>query len=113
MPGPVNSRLAAGPNNLLAGGACLVRDAQDVLDAMLGPGVRRIERSGPALEPAQRAVLEALELGAETCDAVATELGLSGGEAAARLADLESLGYVSCSMVGVYTRTNLKPPSDI
>ena len=29
------------PNNLLAGGACVVRDAQDVLDAMLGPGARR------------------------------------------------------------------------
>src|SRR4029077_16910832 len=49
VPGPIGSPLPAGPNNLLAGGACLVRDAQDVLDAMLGPGVRRIERAGPAL----------------------------------------------------------------
>lgn len=113
VPGPVASRLSAGPNNLLAGGACLVRDAQDVLDAMLGPGVRRIERAGPALKPAQRAVLEALESGGESCDAVATELGLAAGEVAAALADLESLGYVSCSLVGVYTRTNLKSPSDI
>ena len=40
VPGPVNSRASAGPNDLLAGGACLVRDAQDVLDAMLGAGVR-------------------------------------------------------------------------
>jgi len=110
VPGPVSSRLSAGPNNLLAGGACLVRDAQDVLDAMLGPGVRRIERGGPALEPAQRSVLEALELGAETCDAVATDLELAGGEVAAALADLEALGYVTCSMVGVYTRTNMRPP---
>jgi DNA processing protein len=110
VPGPVGSRLSAGPNNLLAGGACLVRDAQDVLDAMLGPGVRRIERAGPALEPAQRSVLEALELGAETCDAVANDLEFAGGEVAAALADLESLGYVNCSMVGVYTRTNLQPP---
>jgi DNA processing protein len=113
VPGPVSSRLSAGPNNLLMGGACLVRDAQDVLDAMLGPGVRRIERAGPALEPAQRSVLEALELGAETCDAVATELELAGGEVAAALADLESLGYVNCSLVGAYTRTNLQPPSGI
>jgi DNA processing protein len=113
VPGPVASRLSAGPNNLLAGGACLVRDAQDVLDAMLGPGVRRIERSGAALEPAQCAVLEALELGAETCDAVATDLGLAGSEVAAALADLESLGYVSCSLMGVYVRTNLQPPSGI
>jgi DNA processing protein len=113
VPGPIGSRLSAGPNNLLAGGACLVRDAQDVLDAMLGPGVRRIERAGPRLDPAQQAVLEALELGAETCDVVATDLQLAGGEAAATLADLEALGYVSCSMVGVYTRTTLQPPSDI
>jgi DNA processing protein len=113
VPGPVGSRLSAGPNSLLAGGACVVRDAQDVLDAMLGPGVRKIERAGPELDRAQHAVLEALELGAETCDAVAAELKLSGGDAAATLADLESLGYVNCSLVGVYTRTALKPPSDI
>jgi DNA processing protein len=43
VPGPVTSRASAGPNNLLAGGACVVRDAQDVLDALLGPGARRIE----------------------------------------------------------------------
>jgi DNA processing protein len=109
VPGPIGSRLSAGPNNLLAGGACLVRDAQDVLDAMLGPGVRRIERAGPRLDPAQQAVLEALELGAETCDGVASGLRLSGGEVAVTLADLESLGYVSCSLVGVYTRTSLQP----
>jgi DNA processing protein len=113
VPGPVGSRLSAGPNNLLAGGACLVRDAQDVLDAMLGPGARRIERAGPSLGPVQQAVLEALELGAQTCDAVAVDLRLAGGEVAAALADLESLGYVTCSLVGVYTRTALQPPSGI
>lgn len=113
VPGPVGSRLSVAPNNLLAGGACLVRDAQDVLDAMLGPGTRRIERAGPPIDPAQQAVLEALELGAETCDAVAAGLHLSGAEASAALAGLESLGYLSCSLVGVYSRTTLQPPSDI
>jgi DNA processing protein len=113
VPGPVGSRLSAGPNNLLAGGACLVRDAQDILDAMLGPGARRIERAGPRLDTPREAVLEALERGAATCDAIATDLGLSGGEVAARLADLESLGYLTCSLVGVYSRTTLQPPSDI
>ena len=54
VPGPVTSRASAGPNNLLAGGACVIRDAQDVLDAMLGPGKRTIERSGPVLEPSPR-----------------------------------------------------------
>jgi DNA processing protein len=113
VPGPVGSRLSAGPNNLLAGGACLVRDAQDVLDAMLGPGARRIERAGPPLDPVQAAALEAVELGAETCDAIAADLGLGGAEAAAALAGLESLGYVNCSLVGVYSRTTLRPPADI
>jgi len=113
VPGPVGSRLSVAPNNLLAGGACLVRDAQDVLDAMLGPGARRIERSGPELDDAQREALEALELGFETCDAIAAELGLSGPEAATALAGLESLGYVNCSLVGVYTRTALQPPREL
>jgi DNA processing protein len=113
VPGPVGSRLSAGPNNLLAGGACLVRGAQDVLDSMLGPGVHRVERIGPKLDSTQRAALGAIERGAETCDAVATALDLPGGEAAVALAGLEALGYVNCSLVGVYTRTTLKPPFDI
>jgi len=110
VPGPVTSRVSAGPNNLLAGGACVVRDAQDVLDAMLGAGTRSAKRVGPAVEPAHRLVLEALERGAGTCDAIATDLDLSGAEVAAALARLEALGYVSCSVVGVYTRTLLAPP---
>ena len=110
MPGPVGSRLSAGPNNLLAGGACVVRDAQDVLDAMLGPGARTLERSGPPLEPALQGVLEAVERGEETCDGVAAALDLSGPDAAAALATLESIGYVSCSLVGVYLRTTQTAP---
>jgi DNA processing protein len=113
VPGPVGSRLSAGPHNLLAGGACLVRGAQDVLDAMLGPGARRLERTGPPLGPLPRAVLEALELGAETSDAIAAELSLSAAETAAALADLEAAGYLTCSLVGVYSRTTLKPSADI
>ncbi|HEX3609722.1 MAG TPA: DNA-processing protein DprA [Solirubrobacterales bacterium] len=107
VPGPVNSRGSAGTNELLAGGACLVRDAQDVLDAMLGPGVRKAERTGPELEPELLSVLGAVEGGAETCDAIAAQLDLSGAEAASALATLEALGYVSCSMVGIYSRTLL------
>ncbi|HEY7455717.1 MAG TPA: DNA-processing protein DprA, partial [Solirubrobacterales bacterium] len=88
VPGPVGSRLSAGPNGLLAGGACLVRDAQDVLDAMLGPGARTARAAGPPLEPPQRAVLAAIEGGSGTCDAIASDLDLSGGEVAAALAGL-------------------------
>ena len=111
VPGPVNSRVSAGPNNLLAGGACLVRDAQDVLDAMLGPGVSRSERVGPPIGPAAADALAAVELGRDTCDAVAAALDVSGGEAAAALADLEALGYVTCSLLGTDSRTLLRAPA--
>jgi DNA processing protein len=110
VPGPVTSRGAAGTNDLLAGGACLVREAQDVLDAMLGPGVRRAEQVGPPIEVELREVLVAVERGEETCDAVAVSLDLTGGEAASALATLEALGYLSCSLIGAYSRTLLAVP---
>lgn len=111
VPGPVSSRVSAGTNDLLAGGACLVRSGQDVLDAMLGAGVRSVERVGAGLDPRLRGVLAALERGAETSDAIAAALDLNGAEAAAALATLEALGYVSCSLLGVYSRTLLAPPA--
>jgi DNA processing protein len=92
VPGPVNSRLSTGPNDLLAGGACLVREAQDVLDAMLGPGVRRACPSGPRLNHTQREVLKALNQGAQDADEIASDIGLSDEEATVNLATLEALG---------------------
>jgi DNA processing protein len=111
VPGPVTSRVSAGPNELLAGGACVVRDAQDVLDAMLGAGSRRIERCGLPLDDTLAAVLAAVEAGGGTGDAVAAGLGVSAADAATALSRLELLGYVSCSAMGVYSRTLLAPPS--
>lgn len=111
VPGPVTSRASAGPNDLLAAGAHVIRGAQDVLDAMLGPGQRCIERRGPSLDPRLEAVLAAVEAGATTCDAVATGAGLSGPIAAAALSRLELLGYLECSNVGAYSRTLLPSPT--
>jgi DNA processing protein len=107
VPGPVTSRASAGPNNLLAGGACLVRDAQDVLDAMLGAGATRLDRGGPTLDQRLADVLVAVEAGESSCDGVAAALGLSGPDAAAALARLELLGYLTCSTMGLYSRTLL------
>jgi DNA processing protein len=107
VPGPVTSRASAGPNGLLASGAHVIRDAQDVLDAMLGPGRRQLDRGGPSMEPQLEAVLTAVEAGESTCDAVAAATGLSGPAAAAALARLELLGYLTCSSVGIYSRTLL------
>jgi DNA processing protein len=112
VPGPVGSRLSVAPNNLLAGGACLVRDAQDVLDAMLGPGVRRIERSGPRLSHTQRTVLRAVVEGAESDKEVAADIGLSAEHARVCLVTLERLGYLTCSAVSRYTLTSLEPPTE-
>lgn len=105
VPGPVTSRASEGPNALLAGGACVVRDAQDVLDAMLGVGVRAVRRAGPAIDEGLAAVLAAVEAGEGSPDGVAAALGIPGAEAAAALARLELLGYLSCSSLGVYSRT--------
>lgn len=110
VPGPVNARGSAGTNELLAGGACLIRDGQDVLDAMLGPGVRRAERQGPQLEPRLLEALAAVEGGEETCDGVAARLELDGAAAASALATLEAFGYLSCSSLGTYSRTLLAVP---
>jgi DNA processing protein len=132
VPGPVTSRASAGPNELLAGGACVVRDAQDVLDAMLGAGVRPVQRTGPPLDAGQAAVLLAVESGATTVsgpagtmaarptsgalgttvtvDAVAAATGLPPGRAAAALARLELLGYVAATPIGTFARTLLAAP---
>lgn len=111
VPGPVTSRASVGPNALLAGGACVIRDAQDVLDAMLGPGRHRIEHRGPELDADQQAALAAVEAGHSSCDAVATATGLAAPAAAAALARLELLGYLTCSDLGTYMRTLLTSPS--
>jgi len=110
VPGPVTSPASAGPNELLAGGACVVRGAQDVLDAMLGPGRRTIQRTGPAIDALLAAVLAAVEAGEGSSDAVAAATGLPAPDAAASLARLELLGYLACSSVGTYSRTLLAAP---
>ncbi len=110
VPGPISSRVSAGPNALLAGGACVVRSAQDVLDAMLGPGQSRAERVGPPVDPVATRALAAVELGNATCDDVAAAIDVSGAVAAGALADLEAHGYLTCSLLGTYSRTMLRPP---
>lgn len=107
VPGPVTSRSSAGPNNLLAGGACVIRDAQDVLDAMLGPGAKPLAVAPPPLADDLGAVLAAVEAGAISADAVAASLDLTGAAAATALTRLELLGYLTCSPVGTYSRTLL------
>jgi DNA processing protein len=103
VPGRVDGRLAAGPNGLLADGAVLVRDAQDILDAVLGPGhatARDASEPAPALDPELDRVLAAVEGGAATPDEVAAATSLGAGTVAAALARLEVLGRVACGVGG-------------
>ena len=113
VPGLVGSSPAAGTNGLIRDGAHLIRNAQDVLDGLLGPGAE--ERSarlpaGPALEEEQARVLELIERGAGTADALAMASELRQGELATALLRLELSGYVRCNGDGRYERTSLLAP---
>jgi DNA processing protein len=111
VPGSVTSSLAELPNQLIRDGAALVRDAQDVLDLILGVGVAAVERTGPPLDDELAAVLAAVERGAASPDALALAAGLPGDAASVALARLELMGYVTTGELGTIARTSLRPPA--
>lgn len=112
VPGRVGSKLSELPHELIRDGAYLVRDSQDVLDAILGVGEVALRRLGPPLDPHLSTALEALEAGSETCDAIALACGCDGGDAAVAMARLEIMGYVRSDQLGRFQRSALaEPPS--
>jgi DNA processing protein len=112
VPGRVGSSPAAGTNGLLHEGAHLVRGAQDVLDALVGPGAERAAHNptGPALESELAAVLDLVEREAGSADALARVSRLDPGPLAAALVRLELSGYVRSDSAGRYERTSLALP---
>lgn len=110
VPGPVNSWLSDGTNALIADGAYVIRDAQDVLDLMLGTGVRMVAASGPQLDDLLAIVLAEVEGGRRSPDDVASALGGDARAAATALARLELLGYLESDVTGAYSRTALGRP---
>jgi DNA processing protein len=113
VPGLVGTSPAAGPNALIHDGAHLIRSAQDVLDALLGPGAsagRRPAAIGPALEPELLEVLDSIERGAATADGLARASGLAPAALAGALVRLELSGYVRSNGEGRYERTTLAMP---
>jgi DNA processing protein len=110
VPGRVTSRVARGTNALLAEGAAVIRDAQDVLDRMLCVGARTAHRDGPALEEDLASLLAAVEDGAGTPDAAAAAARVSASDAAVGLARLELLGYLRTDSAGRYERTSVHAP---
>ena len=93
VPGRVTTPQAAGPNGLLAAGAAVVRDPQDVLDQLFGAGERTIRAPRPQ-PPAELApLLAAIAEGHETAAALA-RAGFAPDQGLAALAALELEGFV-------------------
>jgi DNA processing protein len=106
VPGRVTAPIAAGANALLAGGAIVIRDAQDVLDAVFGAGVRPVcvsapERPAPELRPLLAALADGHDLGQALERAgMAPEAGL------AALAELELSGHLRRGAGGSFSVTS-------
>src|SRR5262245_4973485 len=113
VPGLVGSSPAAGTNGLIREGAHLVRNAQDVLDGLLGPGATGrppMQQVGPALAGNLVPVLDLIERGSGTADSLARASELQPGPLATALVRLELAGYVRCSGDGRYASAALTPP---
>jgi DNA processing protein len=93
VPGQVTSPLAAGPNDLITEGACVVRSAADVLDALYGAGGSRPRPEPPALDPRLAGLLAAVERGEGSPDALASDPA-GAASVLAGLTELELLGLV-------------------
>lgn len=107
VPGRVTTPQAAGPNGLLASGAYVVREPQDVLDHLFGAGVRTLAgEPRRAQVPAElRPLLNALAEGHETTAALA-RAGFAPDKGLAALAALELEGFVRRGAGGRFTVTS-------
>jgi DNA processing protein len=103
VPGPVLVPQSEGPHRLLHEGAVLVRDSQDVLDAVCGVGMRAaVDPVVAALSPEGRAVLAAIRGGANTV-AELSRAEVADGPILAVLAELELAGCVRRVAGGRYS----------
>jgi DNA processing protein len=106
VPGQITSSLASGPNTLLADGACVVRSAADVLDAVHGVGHgRRVlaRRTAERLEPRLQGLLTAVECGEGTADSIARDPA-EVADVLAGLSELEIMGLIRRGAGGSYVR---------
>ena len=101
VPGEITSALSDGTNGLLRLGAVPVTCADDVLEVV---GVEAVAKEpAPLPDGATLVVLTAIDDGMRTADEIACATGLSAGEIAAALTELELAGLVSATG-GVYRR---------
>lgn len=105
VPGRVTSAGAAGPNALIAGGAHLITDPQDVLDFVFGAGARTApSRTRAELTPALQHLLGEIAGGNDTAAAL-ERAGVEPERGLAALAALELAGYVVREPGGRFTVT--------
>jgi DNA processing protein len=102
VPGQVTSALGAGPNDLIHAGAYVVRSGADMLDVLYGAGGGPVSEP-PPLEPHLAALLEAVERGEGSPDALAASASEAAGVLAG-LSELELLGLIRRSAGGHYVR---------
>ncbi len=104
VPGRVTTRQAAGANALIFDGAQLVRDAQDVLDLVLGAGALRAPGPRVRRAPLERPLRELLDAVADGRDTIAALAASpeAAQSALAGLAELELLGYLRRGAGGRY-----------
>jgi DNA processing protein len=94
VPGQITAPLSWGPHRLLRGGAHLVAEPRDVLDALFGAdGAIAAVVSRPALEPRLRPLFDAIADGHDLSEAF-DQAGLDAGQGLATLAELELGGHV-------------------
>jgi len=91
VPGEITAALSAGSNALLRLGATPLTSAQDVLESygIVAPAPAPVD-----LGPSAAEVLESIRAGAAGADALGRATGLSAGELAAVLTELELAGVV-------------------
>jgi len=105
VPGAVTSPASAGANAMLRDGAALVRDAQDVLDTLLGAGVVTAAATPHAgLDRRLLALLERIG-GQETGLAQLLSVSADVDVTLAALTELELLGLIRRAPGGMYVRT--------
>jgi len=105
VPGRVTSALSAGTNELLARGARVIRDAEDVLDAIFGAGVRRTVPASRVSRCSVRAELrELFDALAGGCDTLGALMGSgrSLDQTLTQLAELEVSGHIRREAGGRY-----------
>lgn len=105
VPGDVDRKHVAGCLALIRDGATLARSAEDVLESLGRLPLQTLARAAPsARDPTARALLEAIDEGAATFDAIVAKSGIAAGAALATLALLELDGTVESVGASHYSR---------